>query len=71
MNKFVIHFEKIAENLKWPKKFWTLLLQSSFLGEAREVYSALSLAKSTYYDLMKQTVLKTYELVPKAERQKF
>ena len=71
VDKYFIHFEKIAENLKWPKEFWPLLLQSSFLGKAREVYSALSLAQSTDYDVIKKSVLKAYELVPEAYRQKF
>ena len=71
VDKYFIHFEKIAENLKWPKEFWPLLLQSSFLGKAREVYSALSLAQSTDYDVIKKNVLKAYELVPEAYRQKF
>ena len=28
VDKYFIHFEKVAENLKWPKEHWTLLLQS-------------------------------------------
>ena len=27
-----LHFEKVAENLKWPKEHWTLLLQSVVIG---------------------------------------
>ncbi|XP_062586991.1 uncharacterized protein LOC134248592 [Saccostrea cucullata] len=71
VDKYFIHFEKIAENLKWPKEFWPLLLQSAFVGKAREVYSALSLQQSTDYDVIKKSVLKAYELVPEAYRQKF
>ncbi|XP_062610561.1 uncharacterized protein LOC134272333, partial [Saccostrea cucullata] len=71
VDKYFIHFEKIAENLKWPKEFWPLLLQSAFVGKAREVYSALSLQQSTDYDVIKKNVLKAYELVPEAYRQKF
>ena len=29
VDKYFLHFEKVAENLKWPKEHWTLLLQSS------------------------------------------
>ncbi|XP_061190377.1 uncharacterized protein LOC133198276 [Saccostrea echinata] len=71
VDKYFIHFEKIAENLKWPKEYWPLLLQSAFVGKAREVYSALSLPQSTNYDVIKKNVLKAYELVPEAYRQKF
>ena len=40
-----------------------------FLGKAREVYSALT--QSTDYDVIKKNVLKAYEFVPEAYRQKF
>ena len=36
VDKYFLHFEKIAESLKWPKESWTLLLQSVFVGKARE-----------------------------------
>ena len=26
VDKYFLHFEKVAENLKWPKELWTLLL---------------------------------------------
>ena len=28
VDKYFLHFEKVAENLNWPKEHWTLLLQS-------------------------------------------
>ena len=28
VDKYFLHFEKVAENLKWPREHWTLLLQS-------------------------------------------
>ena len=43
VDKYFLHFEKVAENLKWPKGYWTLLLQSVITGEAREIYTQLSL----------------------------
>ena len=46
-----------------------MLLQSSLVGKAREIYSALK--ESFQYDVVKATVLKVYELVPEAYRQKF
>ena len=36
VDKYFLHFEKVAENLKWPKEHWTLLLQSVIIGKARE-----------------------------------
>ena len=43
VDKYFLHFEKFAENLKWPKEHWTLLLQSVVIGKAREIYTQLSL----------------------------
>ncbi len=71
VDKYFLHFEKIADSLKWPKPSWTLLLQSVFIGKAREIYSAMPFDKCRDYDEVKQAVLKAYELVPEAYRQKF
>ena len=34
VDKYFLHFEKVAENLKWPREHWTLLLQSVVIGKA-------------------------------------
>ncbi|XP_035984480.1 uncharacterized protein LOC118558122 [Fundulus heteroclitus] len=64
-------FERIAVALKWPKEFWSLLLQCKLVGKAQEVCSSLSIEHSLDYDILKKTVLQAYELVPEAYRQKF
>ncbi|VDI53054.1 Hypothetical predicted protein [Mytilus galloprovincialis] len=71
VDKYFPQFEKIAHNLNWPKPYWTTMLQSVFEGKAAEIYSALPSEKSSDYDTVKQEVLKAYELVPEAYRQKF
>ena len=71
VDKYFLHFEKVAENLKWPKEHWTLLLQSVVIGKAREMYTQLSLEQSSDYDKVKELILKAYELGPEAYRQKF
>ena len=38
VDKYFLHFEKVAENLKWPREHWILLLQSVVIGKAREIY---------------------------------
>ncbi len=65
------HFEKVANNLKWPKEQWTLLLQSVLVGKARNIYSQLRTEQSNDYDTVKELILKGYELVPEAYRQQF
>ncbi len=50
---------------------WPLLLQCKLVGKAQEVCSALTLEQSLDYDVMTSAVLRAYELVPEACRQKF
>ena len=57
VDKFFLHFEKIAANLHWPSGVRTMLLQSVLIGKAREVYSALSVEQSTDYALIKSEIL--------------
>lgn len=64
-------FERIAAALNWPKDVWSLLLQCKLTGKAQEVCAALSVEQSLNYDVVKTTVLRAYELVPEAYRQKF
>ena len=71
VDKYFLHFEKIASSLEWPIKVWTLLLQSVLVGKAREVYSSMTVEQSAQYELVKSTILKAYELVPEAYRQHF
>ena len=71
VDKYFLHFEKVAENLNWPKEHWTLLLQSVLIGKAREIYTQLGVERSRHYETVKKLILKGYELVPEAYRQKF
>lgn len=64
-------FERIAVSLGWPKDVWALLLQCRLSGKALEVFSALSLADSLQYETVKTAILRSFELVPEAYRQKF
>ena len=73
-NKLINTFytlKKVAENLNWPKEHWTLLLQSVLIGKAREIYTQLGVEQSHHYETVKELILKGYELVPEAYRQKF
>lgn len=63
--------ERIANALKWPKDVWTILLQCVFTGKAQEAYASLSPDDSLNYETVKGAVLRAYELVPEAYRQKF
>ena len=61
VDKYFLHFEKVAENLKWPKHYWTMLLQSVITGKPREIYTQLSVPQASDYDSVKQLILKGYE----------
>ena len=50
---------------------WPLLLQSVLKGKAQEAYSALSVTDCSDYVTVKASILRAYELVPEAYRQKF
>ena len=71
IDKYFQHFEKVAKSLDWPVEKWPLLLQCVLKGKAQEAYSALSVDECSNYDRVKQAILKAYELVPEAYRQKF
>ncbi|TKS65190.1 Retrovirus-related Pol polyprotein [Collichthys lucidus] len=64
-------FERIAHSRSWPDEEQTLMLQCVFTGKAQETYSALSSEDCKDYNVVKSSVLKAYELVPEAYRQRF
>ena len=71
VDKYFILFERVATTLKWPKGIWPLLLQCVFTGKAQDAYASLSPQASLDYHLIKVAVLRAYELVPEAYRQRF
>ena len=71
VDKYFAHFEKVADSLNWPKESWVLLLKSVLVCKAQEIYGSLSVEQSSNYEHVKEAILKAYELVPEAYRQKF
>ncbi len=59
------------KNRKWSDSEQTLLLQCVLTGKAQEAFSALRISDSENYLKVKMAVLRAYELVPEAYRQKF
>ncbi|XP_066965696.1 uncharacterized protein [Macrobrachium rosenbergii] len=70
-NEFFISFERIAKKLDWPRDMWTTLVQCRLIGKAQRVYNTLNEDLSSDYDSVKSIILKAYDLVPEAYRQKF
>lgn len=71
VTKYFVMFEKVAQSLSWPKEYWPILLQSVLKGKAQSVYASLSNIQCVDYDIVKNTILKSYELVPEAYRLKY
>ena len=71
VDKYFQHFERVAQNLRWPTDQWPLLLQSVLKGKAQEAYTALPISECVDYNCVKNAILKAYELVSEAYRQKF
>ena len=46
VDKYFLHFEKVAENLKWPREHWTLLLQSVVIGKLEKFTLSFLLSKA-------------------------
>jgi len=46
------------------------MLQSVLVGKAIEIFSALTVEQRKHYETVKELILKAYELVPEAYRQK-
>ena len=64
-------FEKLAKQLKWDPKYWTVLIQTKFVGKARQVYNNLSTEESQDYKTVKDTIMLAYDQVPETYREKF
>ena len=71
VDEYFTHFERTALNLGWPRECLSMLLQIVLTGKAQRAYATLPRENCADYNLVKATVLKSFELVPEAYRQKF
>ena len=71
VDKYFLLFEKVAKDLNWPLDKYTILLQSALKGKASETYTALSPEQTSDYQFVKDSILKAYQRIPEAYRQKF
>ena len=70
-DSFFLVFERVAEIRNWTDADRTLLLQCVLTGKGQEAVSALSSTQCRDYATVKDAVLKAYELIPEAYRQRF
>ncbi len=71
METFFAMFDRVADVRGWPDEERTLMLPCVFTGKAQEAYSSMSVVDCKVYAKVKTAVLKAYELVAEAYRQKF
>lgn len=71
VDKYFSYFEKIALSSRWPKEYWTVLLQFVLVGKAQDIYMCMPVDDCDDYEKVKSAILKGYELVPEAYRLKF
>ena len=71
VNEFFVSFEIAANRLKWPKEHWASLIHCRLTGKARKVFNGLTPEQAQDFNTLKNAILKVYELVPEAYRQRF
>jgi hypothetical protein len=71
VERFFPNFELLARKCSWPEDSWPVLVQFALRGKAREVFLALDPTQQEEYNVVKGAILRAYELVPEAYRQKF
>lgn len=71
VDSYFAAFEHITSALQWLSEVWPLLLQCKIHGKAQDAVAALLVEDSLNYEQVKAAILRAYELVPEAYRQKF
>ncbi|XP_068248784.1 uncharacterized protein [Palaemon carinicauda] len=66
---FFQNFEQIAETLKWPVEFWSLLIRNKVKGKA--AFVASQLVSENDYAVLKKTILDAYSITIEGYRQNF
>ncbi|XP_073672376.1 uncharacterized protein [Paramisgurnus dabryanus] len=64
-------FENIASEQNWSDEDKIVLLQATLIGRAQKAFVALPSSEKKIYRCVKTAVLKCYELIPEAYRQRF
>ena len=69
VDTFIRTFERIPEISGWPVDKYVAIIQQHFSTKARKV--VLSLPAGTTYDVLKEQLLLTYDIVPECHRKNF
>uniref|UniRef100_A0A803JW56 SCAN box domain-containing protein n=1 Tax=Xenopus tropicalis TaxID=8364 RepID=A0A803JW56_XENTR len=68
---YLTTFERIAHACKWPKEQWVIRLAPYLTGQAQMAYSNMKIHESGQYDLVKEAILRRYNISEETYRQRF
>ena len=71
MDSFLHRFEVYAESQGWSKGQWVVYLSALLQGKALEVYSRLPVKDAHDYEILKDALLKRFNLTEEGFKQKF
>ena len=66
IDTFFAAFERQAEELKWPREHWHVIVATVLTGKALEVYQSLPISDVRNYATLKVEILKKYALTTEA-----
>ena len=68
MDSYLERFEWVAENCNWDKEDWPFHLSQYLRGKAMEAYTRLTKSDRKDYDLVKEALLRRYNLTEEGYR---
>jgi transposase InsO family protein len=71
VDRYLDHFERVAECQKWKRETWALRLSVLLTGKAREAFDQLPLEETSNYDALKTALLFLFQSTPDTYRSKF
>ena len=71
LDSYLNRFERFAKSNDWDKEMWAVSLSALLTGRALDVYSRLSEEDASDYDLLKEALLKRYDLTEIGFRNRF
>ena len=68
---FLAVFERVARQQKWPEDMWSTQLATLLTGKAMTAYVALPVEEAQDYSVVKNAILKRYDVNEESHRRKF
>ena len=68
---FLATFERVAVTCRWPESTWTIRIVPLLTGKAHGAFVAMDMEDTDDYTLVKEAIMKKYNIRPETYRQKF